>query len=157
MLSIIGPVSEPPAYRIETAEWTGAGDALRAVRRRVFVEEQNVPEELEWDGEDARSRHVVALAGDGTPVGTGRLLRDGHIGRMAVLREWRGRGVGSAILARLLRLAAEAGHPLARLHAQTHAVRFYEKQGFAVQGGEFMEAGIPHVLMVRKLASDKPR
>jgi predicted GNAT family N-acyltransferase len=152
MLTIIVPVSEPRAYAIEPAEWAAAGEALRAVRRRVFVEEQKVPEELEWDDEDASSRHVMAVAAGGMPVGTGRLLRDGHIGRMAVLKEWRGRGVGSALMHCLLRLAGEAGHAVVRLHAQIHAVGFYEKHGFVAEGEEFMEAGIPHVVMTRSMA-----
>ena len=157
MLSIIGTVSEPHACTIVTAGWNAAGERLRAVRRRVFVEEQNVPEALEWDDEDASSRHVMAVAPDGAAVGTGRLLRDGHIGRMAVLKEWRGRGVGSALLDHLLRLARVTGHEAVRLHAQTHAVGFYERHGFVPEGGEFMEAGIPHVVMVRYLAADKHR
>lgn len=151
MLTIIVPVSEPRVYAIESAEWAAAGDALRAIRRRVFVEEQNVPEELEWDDEDASSRHVIAVAGGGVPVGTGRLLRDGHIGRMAVLKNWRGMGVGSALMHCLLRLAGEAGHRVVRLHAQIHAVGFYEKHGFVAEGEEFMEAGIPHVVMTRSM------
>ena len=150
MLTILGFVSEPGAYAVEAVEWAAAGAALRVVRRRVFVEEQNVPEELEWDDEDAIRRHAVAIA-RGIPVGTGRLLRDGHIGRMAVLKEWRCRGVGSALMRCLLRLAGDAGHGVVRLHAQTHAVGFYEKHGFVAEGDEFMEAGIPHVVMTRSM------
>jgi len=146
-----------PGFAVREVEWGSARELLRAVRRAVFVEEQHVPEELEWDDEDARSRHVVAVASDGSPVGTGRLLRDGHIGRMAVLKPWRGRGVGSAMMESLVRLARQAGHDALVLHAQTHAAGFYGRHGFVAQGEEFMEAGIPHVLMVRKLAADKRR
>lgn len=138
-------------------EWGAARELLRAVRRRVFVEEQHVPEALEWDGEDATSGHVLAISSEGHPIGTGRLLGDGHIGRMAVLSEWRRHGVGSALMRSLLRLAAENGHKVVRLNAQTHAVGFYRKHGFEVEGGEFMEAGIPHVAMVRDLAADENR
>jgi predicted GNAT family N-acyltransferase len=152
MLTIIRPVSEPASYEVKCVEWASAREALRSVRWKVFVEEQHVPEELEWDEEDARSRHVLALAADGAPVGTGRLLPDGHIGRMAVLAAWRNRGVGSALLKLLLRLARESGHTAVRLHAQTHAAGFYAKHGFEVDGAEFMEAGIPHVLMARTLS-----
>ena len=129
--------------------------SLRTVRWKVFVEEQHVPEDLEWDDEDERSDHVMAVARDGAPIGTGRLLRDGHIGRMAVLKEWRGQGVGSALMIHLLRLARESGHEVVRLHAQTHAAGFYAKHGFAADGGEFMEAGIPHVVMSRATADAK--
>ena len=145
-------MSEPGPYTIEAVDWHHGADALRAVRWKVFVEEQRVPAEQEWDEEDERSRHVLAVAADGTPIGTGRLLRDGHIGRMAVLKEWRGRGVGNALMIRLLRMAGDAGHRTVKLNAQTHAAGFYARHGFAVEGGEFMEAGIPHVVMTRALA-----
>ena len=136
-----------PAFTVREVGWDIDGLALRAIRTKVFVEEQRVPEALEWDGLDESSRHVMAVSADGTPVGTGRLLRDGHIGRMAVLKEWRGRGVGSALFERLLSIAGSMGLDEVKLHAQTHAIGFYAKQGFAVEGEEFMEAGIPHVEM----------
>jgi len=146
-------MSEPPSYVVKAVDWNGFKDALRAVRWKVFVEEQRVPEELEWDEEDERSRHVLAVNVDGGPIGTGRLLRDGHIGRMAVLKDWRGRGVGSALLQLLLRLARESKHEIVRLHAQTHAAGFYARHGFVAEGDEFMEAGIPHVIMTRTTTS----
>lgn len=138
-----------PEFIVRAVNWHASGQALREIRIRVFVEEQRVPEDLEWDDLDASSRHVLAFAADGTPIGTGRLLRDGHIGRMAVLKEWRGRGVGSALLELLLVIAAKTGFDEVKLHAQTHAVSFYARHGFVVEGGEFMEAGIPHVVMSR--------
>jgi len=147
-------MTSPPPYSVREVDWIADRDALRAVRWKVFVEEQHVPEDEEWDDEDPVSRHVVAATAEGTPIGTGRLLRDGHIGRMAVLAQWRGRGVGSTVLARLLQLAREARHAVVRLHAQTHAIGFYEKHGFAVEGEEFMEAGIPHYVMSLRLPRD---
>lgn len=138
-----------PIFTVETISWHAGQEALRAIRTRVFVEEQGVPEGLEWDGEDEHSRHVMVYAPDGTPVGTGRLLCDGRIGRMAVLREWRGKGAGSALMTHLLRLAGRMGFGEVTLHAQTHAAGFYARHGFQVEGGEFMEAGIPHVVMSR--------
>ena len=140
-----------PSYAVKEAQWAEHKGALRAVRRKVFVEEQHVPEELEWDDEDEPSRHVIAVAAGGTPIGTGRLLRDGHIGRMAVLKEWRGQGVGSALMKELLFIARAAGHRRVLLHAQTHASGFYARHGFVAEGGEFMEAGIPHVVMALSL------
>lgn len=137
-------------YTVTAVDWIAGERALRAVRIKVFVEEQRVPEALEWDGLDESSSHVIAVAAGGTPIGTGRLLRDGHIGRMAVLEEWRGRGVGSALLERLLAIAVKAGLEEVKLHAQTHATGFYARHGFTAEGGEFMEAGIPHVVMSRK-------
>lgn len=135
-------------YSVQRVTWQDAHQPLSAVRRDVFVVEQRVPEDLEWDGDDAGALHVLASAGDGTPIGTGRLLPDGRIGRMAVLRPWRGRGVGSAILAALVTAARERGDRLSSLHAQTHALGFYARYGFVAIGPEFMEAGIPHRQMM---------
>ncbi len=138
-------------YRIRVADWNADRDPLRAVREAVFVAEQKVPLELEWDGEDARCVHVIAETNDGVAIGTGRLLPDGHIGRMAVLQAWRRQGVGSALLANLVGLAKQAGYGTARLHAQSYVMDFYRKHGFNVEGEEFMEAGIPHRHMTRVL------
>lgn len=110
----------------------------------MFIIEQQVPEELEWDDADTVSVHVLALDGEGKPIGTGRLLPDGHIGRMAVIREWRQRGVGSAILEWLMANARRQGFHALHLHAQTHALDFYARHGFIAHGGIFNEAGIPH-------------
>ncbi len=145
----MGPMMKP--YRIRVADWKADRDKLRAVREAVFVAEQKVPLELEWDEEDLRCVHVVAETNDGAAIGTGRLLPDGHIGRMAVLQAWRRRGVGSALLAALVDLAKRAGHAVVRLHAQSYAVDFYRQHGFTAQGKEFMEAGIAHRYMTRAL------
>jgi predicted GNAT family N-acyltransferase len=131
-------------FIVREVAWHTHRVELQAIRRAVFVEEQHVPEELEWDEADARCRHVLAFAAAGEAVGTGRLLPDGHIGRMAVLASWRGRGAGSAILEFLLTLARRQQFDVVQLHAQTHALGFYAKHGFAIAGDEFMEAGIPH-------------
>ena len=127
--------------------WLATREKLRAIRHKVFVEEQKVPEELEWDDADERAYHVLATAPDGTPIGTGRLKLDCHIGRMAVVKHWRGRGVGASILSTLISLAEKEGCDTVRLHAQTHAIEFYAKFGFTAVGDEFEEAGIPHRLM----------
>lgn len=147
-----GPVSDPRPFTVKPIYWNANEKALRAIRAKVFVEEQGVPEELEWDGLDDHSYHVMAVAADGTPIGTGRLLQDAHIGRLAVLKEWRGRGVGGAILDLLLVIANKMGYDEVKLHAQTRVLDFYVGRGFETQGEEFMEAGIPHVLMVRGTA-----
>lgn len=139
------------ALTVRLVDWHAQRTELRAIRSAVFIEEQGVPEELEWDEVDARCRHVLAFSPEDAPIGTGRLLPDGNIGRMAVLKAWRGRGVGSAILGVLLSLARKEGFDTVRLHAQTHAVGFYAKHGFAVTGDEFMEAGIPHRAMTLRL------
>ena len=143
-------MSESP-FVVTAADWSAHRGQLHAIRRAVFIEEQNVPEELEWDDSDRQCFHVLAFAADGSAIGTGRLALDGRIGRMAVLKDWRGRGVGSAILKYLLVLAQKEGHLAVRLHAQTHAVPFYTKHGFAVSGPEFLEANIPHHAMTIEL------
>ena len=114
------------------------------------MREQGVPVELEWDEYDATSLHVLAEA-DGAPIGTGRLLPDHQIGRMAVLPGWRGRGVGSAILAALIDLAAARGNRVVCLNAQIRAQAFYLRHGFVAEGEEFPDAGILHIRMRRAL------
>jgi predicted GNAT family N-acyltransferase len=135
------------AFTVRAVEWNEAREQLHAVRRAVFVEEQNVPEDLEWDEADERASHVLATAPDGMPIGTGRIKRDGRIGRMAVTMAWRRRGVGSAMLEMLLVMARAQGLQVVHLHAQTHAMPFYSRHGFVARGEEFEEAGIPHRLM----------
>ena len=95
--------------RIEIADWARDARILRAIREAVFVEEQNVPMELEWDGRDPDCTHVIAYVEGGKPVATGRLDADGHIGRLAVLKPWRGRGVGSHVLLALTAIAKSKG------------------------------------------------
>ena len=142
-------MTDPLTYRVRRADWGADGTLLSAIRRAVFIVEQHVPEADEWDAQDARGQHVMAIAADGSAIGTGRLLPDGHIGRMAVLKPWRGRGVGSALLRELITMAGERGFAETRLHAQTHALAFYRKHGYTAQGDEFMEAGIAHYAMRR--------
>lgn len=138
-------------FVVRPVNWNATRDQLRALRRAVFIEEQRVPEELEWDDADERAYHVLAMSEASEPIGTGRLKLDGQIGRMAVAREWRRRGVGAAILQCLLDLARKEGCTRVRLHAQTHAIAFYAKYGFEALGEEFDEAGIPHRMMELEL------
>ncbi len=140
-----------PAFTLRITDWSTDAPSLRAVRMAVFVVEQNIPETLEWDEHDPVSVHALAEAMDGTPIGCGRLLSDGHIGRMAVLANWRGQGVGAALLEALLELAGERNVVRVRLHAQTRAMPFYARFGFAPVGDAFTEAGIPHQTMERVL------
>ena len=135
------------ADAIQIVSWEEAATALRVIRTTVFIREQQVPEELEWDQFDAVSVHALAINNAGQPMGTARLLPDGHIGRMAVLKEWRGQGLGSALLTKLLQVLVKRRQFQAQLHAQTSAIPFYKKFGFEIVGEEFIEAGIPHVKM----------
>jgi predicted GNAT family N-acyltransferase len=134
-------------YSIRLATWRDDGPALQAVRRAVFIVEQRVPENLEWDDVDESCVHALAHDARRAPIGCGRLLPDGHIGRMAVLAGWRGCGVGEALLMRLIAVARERGDARILLNAQVQAMPFYARHGFAPVGPPFDEAGIPHQAM----------
>jgi len=143
----------PP--RVELLDWDGARPVAGPIRHRVFVEEQKVPEALELDENDPRCVHALAFDERGRAVGTGRLLPDGHIGRMAVLKEARQSGVGSALLVALMQEARRRGHARAMLSAQTHAVPFYRRHGYEVVSGDtYLDCGIPHVDMACRLDGD---
>lgn len=137
--------------RIELGDWARLQPLAAPLRFEVFVEEQKVPHEMELDEWDALSVHAIALDEAGRAVGTGRLLPDGHIGRMAVARSARGSGVGSALLVALMGEARRCGHEYAVLSAQTQALGFYARHGYAVESEEYLDAGIPHVDMRRRL------
>lgn len=139
-------------FSVRLADWRRDRLPLAAVRRAVFIDEQGVPETLEWDADDACALHLLATDAGGQAVGCARILPDGHIGRMAVLKRWRGRGVGRALLAAALEAARANGHRTVRLSAQTHAAAFYAGAGFVAEGEEYLEAGIPHVAMRLDLA-----
>jgi predicted GNAT family N-acyltransferase len=137
-------------FDIRLLDWPAARAQAQRIRFTVFVDEQRVPPELEMDEHDARSVHALAFA-DGKAIGTGRLLPDGHIGRMAVLKEWRGRGVGLALLRALVDAARERGDRDVVLNSQVHALGFYGAEGFKAEGAVYEEAGIPHQVMRLKL------
>ena len=129
-------------------EWSTHMDELRAIRQRVFIEEQRVPLDIEWDGLDEQATHFIALNEMGLALGTARLLTGtGQIGRIAVLKEQRGRDIGRQLLHAAVEHAVGAGLERVFLHAQMHAEGFYRKAGFLPVGQEFMEAGIPHIEM----------
>ncbi|MFF1446891.1 GNAT family N-acetyltransferase [Streptomyces sp. NPDC058274] len=148
---------------LRVAEDTTDREACFAVRKEVFVVEQSVPEDLEYDAYDADALHVLALRADGTPLGTGRLLHGeaavartgdplvGSLGRLAVTREARGLGVGVALVRAIEDAARARGLVAVDLHAQTHALGFYERLGYVAYGPEFPDAGIPHRSMRRAL------
>jgi len=133
-----------PAFTIRPASWQQDQQALRTIREQVFMQEQNVPEELEWDGEDEAACHLLAEDAAGNPIGTARMLADGHIGRVAVLKQWRGHGVGMALMLTILKRAQKEGHREVFLDAQVEAIGFYRKLGFTTEGETFLDAGIPH-------------
>ena len=132
--------------KIQLLDWPAAQAEAQRIRFIVFVDEQKVPPELEMDEHDAPSIHALAFAA-GKAVGTGRLLLDGHIGRMAVLKEWRGRGVGQALLRALIDAGRRRGDRDLVLNSQVHALAFYAAEGFRPEGPVYEEAGIPHQVM----------
>lgn len=133
---------------VVTGPWTELGAAAGAIRQEVFVVEQRVPAELELDEFDAVSLHALAVDDDtALALGTGRLLPDGHIGRMAVRRDVRGRGIGSMLLQALMRQARQRGDSAVVLHAQLSALGFYRRHGYTPEGAVFMDAGIEHIAM----------
>jgi predicted GNAT family N-acyltransferase len=136
--------------RIELMNWEQARSHASPIRFTVFVEEQGVPREIELDEQDALSIHAVVFEHE-TPVATGRLLPDGHIGRMAVLKAWRNRGIGALMLRSLIQCAQQRGDREVVLSAQVHAVPFYRANGFVEEGAEYLEAGIRHQAMKRQL------
>ncbi len=139
------------AFKLRQMNWDAAEPASRCVRHAVFVVEQGIPAELEWDGRDCACIHVVAMATPELPIGTVRMQPDGHIGRMAVLQPWRGRGVGGALIESLIPVARELGLTEVWLTAQTQAIGFYRTHGFLQVGVEFLEASIAHYKMTRAL------
>lgn len=139
------------AFTILATDWANEAPRLSAIRRAVFIDGQGVPEDLEWDAADAAAAHFLAVDDMGQAIGCARLLPDGSIGRMAVLRGWRRRGVGRAMLEAALCAARARGHTRVRLSAQTHASAFYARAGFVTVGEEYQEAGIPHVAMQKVL------
>jgi predicted GNAT family N-acyltransferase len=138
-------------FTVSLVNWHDGEPLLRAVREAVFVREQSVPQELEWDGMDDGSRHALALSLNGEAIGCGRILPNGHIGRIAVLPQWRNMRVGTAIMEALLDEAHARGFKQVDVHAQTQAVPFYHIFGFVEYGKEFMDAGMPHRKMKLKL------
>lgn len=136
-------------FLVARADWEADRSAIRRIREQVFVHELQVPAELEWDGLDADCVHLLAYDMDGRAIATARMQANGHIGRMAVLAEWRGQGVGSALLLTLLELAGEHGLEEVFLNAQTQAAPFYHRHGFIAEAEPFEEAGIPHLRMSR--------
>jgi predicted GNAT family N-acyltransferase len=136
---------------IAVVDWSRHRKDLLAIRYTVFVGEQGVPIELERDEYDERALHLLVTDPDGQPIGTARMLPEGHVGRMAVLPAWRKQGIGSAMLRELIRIAGENGIDRLFLNAQCEAEAFYRRLGFSSEGGIFVDAGIDHRRMSMQL------
>lgn len=154
-----------PDYYIEPADYQADFDDLQAVRTAVFVDEQGIAPEQEFDELDRVCHHMLARDSQRLAIGTARITAQGQIGRLAVLRAWRGQGVGSSLLRMLIEKARGLRLSGVYAHAQLSAMAFYQKAGFVAEGEVFMEAGIPHRLMRLNLtpssqterATPKPR
>ncbi|MCI3244770.1 MULTISPECIES: GNAT family N-acetyltransferase [Streptomyces] len=157
-------MSSTHAYEVRVAEESADREACFAVRKEVFVREQGVPEDIEYDAYDETAVHVLAVRADGVPLGTGRLLHGeaaaaktggdltvGSLGRLAVAQQARGLGIGVALVRAIEDVARARGLAAVDLHAQTHALGFYERLGYEAYGPEYPEAGIPHRAMRRVL------
>lgn len=139
------------AVSLLRGDWIELGHLATPVRRRVFIEEQGIPVELEWDAMDQTSRHLVAVVDHDDPIGTVRLTPNAHVGRMAMLPAWRRRGIGTRLLQAVLEEAAAAGFDAVTLAAQLPVIPFYEKLRFEAYGKVFQDVGIPHRMMRRTL------
>lgn len=135
---------------IRIAGWEEDHDLIRHIRITVFCREQSIPEELDFDGLDPECYHSLAFARSGEPIGTGRMQKDGHLGRIAVLKQWRKQGVGRALVDFLAEIAKAEGLFQVYLNAQMQAVPFYEELGFCPESSTFYEAGIEHCRMTKK-------
>jgi len=131
-------------FSVKIVSWDEAKLFLCGVREVVFMKEQNVPKDLEWDGLDSQCCHCLAVNEEGESIGCGRMTQDAHIGRIAVLRAWRDIKVGTEILEILIEEARKRSYPEVELSAQLYAVPFYKRFNFVEEGDVFMDAGIPH-------------
>ncbi len=146
----------PTKWHIRLTKWSKLNDqeAIKSIREQVFINEQNVPVELEWDNLDEQCLHCLVSDADGISVATARLLQDkkhAHIGRMAVLKPYRQQGIGSMMLTTLLEQAKKIGVIKIDINAQTSAMSFYQRAGFIAVGDKFDDAGIPHYKMTLQL------
>lgn len=138
-------------FTVHLITWHDGEPLLRGIREKVFMREQGVPAKLEWDGKDDSCHHALALSANGEAIGCGRITQDGHIGRVAVLPEWRMKRIGTAILELLVDYARTQNYSRVELNAQMQVIPVYQKFGFEVVGKEFMDANIPHRKMTLQL------
>lgn len=148
--------SQKRSFQVRSVSFIESQKLIKAVRHAVFVVEQDVDPSLEWDGSDIECRHVLAVSAEGLPIATGRISTGGKIGRMAVLKGWRGQNVGRAVLTKLIDVGIEQGLNRLELSSQLHAIAFYQKAGFREHGDVYLDANIPHRKMTLYLDSEKP-
>lgn len=134
-------------FSVKQGSWDQLQQDAKLIRKLVFISEQNIPEQDEWDDQDAISQHFVVYD-QNQPIATARLLANNSVGRVAVLKAYRGQGIGRLIMLEIIAYAQAQKRPSLQLSSQVHAVSFYEKLGFSIQGDEYDECGIPHIEMV---------
>jgi len=133
-------------FRVQSGHWDKLEQDAKFIRKQVFIIEQNIPEEEEWDDQDMISDHFVVYDQD-QPIATARLLQNNSVGRVAVLKTYRGQGIGRMIMLEIIRQAHQQDRKFLQLSSQVHAISFYEKLGFSIQGDAYDECGIPHIKM----------
>ena len=133
-------------FRVQSGDWDKLEQDAKFIRKQVFIIEQNIPEEEEWDDQDMISDHFVVYDQD-QPIATARLLQNNSVGRVAVLKAYRGQGIGRMIMLEIIRQAHQQDRTFLQLSSQVHAISFYEKLGFSIQGDAYDECGIPHIKM----------
>ncbi|OFW47538.1 MAG: GNAT family N-acetyltransferase [Acinetobacter sp. GWC1_38_13] len=133
-------------YRVQSGHWDKLEQDAKFIRKQVFIIEQNIPEEEEWDDQDMIPDHFVVYDQD-QPIATARLLQNNSVGRVAVLKAYRGQGIGRMIMLEIIRQAHQQDRKFLQLSSQVHAISFYEKLGFSIQGDAYDECGIPHIKM----------
>lgn len=133
-------------FRVQSGHWDKLEQDAKFIRKQVFIIEQNIPEEEEWDDQDMISDHFVVYDQD-QPIATARLLQNNSVGRVAVLKAYRGQGIGRMIMLEIIRQAHQQDRTFLQLSSQVHAISFYEKLGFSIQGDAYDECGIPHIKM----------
>ena len=133
-------------FRVQSGHWDKLEQDAKFIRKQVFIIEQNIPEEEEWDDQDMISDHFVVYDQD-QPIATARLLQNNSVGRVAVLKSYRGQGIGRMIMLEIIRQAHQQDRKFLHLSSQVHAISFYEKLGFSIQGDAYDECGIPHIKM----------
>jgi predicted GNAT family N-acyltransferase len=147
-----GKISMNQSFTIEQVYWDSPKQALlKAVREVVFIEEQHVPLYIEWDEHDQDAIHLLALDSSGQAIGCARILKKGRIGRMAVMPDWRGKGIGLALLDEAMKICKSLGMQTVVISSQTHAIKFYQKVGFSVTSEVYIDANIWHVDMQRTI------
>ena len=133
-------------FRVQSGHWNKLEQEAKFIRKQVFIIEQNIPEEEEWDDQDMISDHFVVYD-QNQPIATARLLQNNSVGRVAVLKAYRGQGIGRMIMLEIIRQAHQQDRKFLHLSSQVHAISFYEKLGFSIQGDAYDECGIPHIKM----------